>query len=216
MNHTIRLINANAVDGMQEVINANQWVDCIITNFNMDYFYEDTLEDTFIDVVNHMKAVLVSDGTVYIKVTVSQIPFVTHTFTENGFVLKNVLMIPINVEKHCCCRSSKYNDRGIEYFLFFGHSDYKLRFLNPTEHDEKTCNCNYSVTWDWFGGTDLISVYRKMMELSTDHSQVILDPFMDAGDVGVAAILQDRDFIGIEISRARYDDTKARLDDIGE
>ena len=55
-----------------------------------------------------------------------------------------------------------------------------------------------------------------MMEISTDHSQVVLDPFMDAGDVGEAAILQDRDFIGIEISRARFDDTKARLDDLGE
>ena len=44
MNHTVRLINANAIDGIQEVIGANQWVDCIITNFNMDYFYEDTLD----------------------------------------------------------------------------------------------------------------------------------------------------------------------------
>jgi DNA modification methylase len=55
-----------------------------------------------------------------------------------------------------------------------------------------------------------------MMKISTDHSQVVLDPFMDAGDVGEAAILQDRDFIGIEISRARFDDTERRLDDIGE
>ena len=58
MNHTVRLINANAVDGMQQIIDSNQWVDCIITNFNMDYFYEEDLKDTLQNVVQHMKAVL--------------------------------------------------------------------------------------------------------------------------------------------------------------
>ena len=105
---------------------------------------------------------------------------------------------------------------NLKYFLFFVHADSHPRYFNPVEHESMYCNCKFSANWDWFKGSTIIDAYRMMMEISTDHSQVVLDPFMDAGDVGEAAILQDRDFIGIEISRARFDDTKARLDDLGE
>ena len=98
MNHTVRLINANAIDGIQEVIGANQWVDCIITNFNMDYFYEDTLDETFNNVVCNMKAVLACDGSIYIGVKVSDIPFVSNVFEKCGFILKNILTIPLNIK----------------------------------------------------------------------------------------------------------------------
>ena len=215
MNHTVRLINANAIDGIQEVIGANQWVDCIITNFNMDYFYEDTLDETFNNVVCNMKAVLACDGSIYIGVKVSDIPFVSNVFKKCGFILKNILTIPLNNSK-TPCRPTKYIDEDLKYFLFFVHADSHPRYFNPVEHESMYCNCKFSANWDWFKGSTIIDAYRMMMEISTDHSQVVLDPFMDAGDVGEAAILQDRDFIGIEISRARFDDTKARLDDLGE
>ena len=39
---------------------------------------------------------------------------------------------------------------------------------------------------------------------------------MDNGDIGEAAILQDRHFIGIEISAARFEDTNSRLAELGE
>ena len=112
--------------------------------------------------------------------------------------------------------TAKYIDEDLKYFLFFVHTDSHPRYFNPVEHESMYCNCKFSANWDWFKGSTIIDAYRMMMEISTDHSQVVLDPFMDAGDVGEAAILQDRDFIGIEISRARFDDTKARLDDLGE
>lgn len=215
MNHTIRLINANAVDGMQQVIQSNQWVDCIITNFNMDYFYEEDVKCTFKNVVCHMKAVLADNGCVYIGVKVSDIPFVTHVFEKCGFTLKNIITIPL-LGAEIPCRPTKYVDENLKYFLFFVHADHNPRYFNPVDHESIYCNCKFSANWDWFKKDNIIDVYRMMMEISTDHSQVVLDPFMDAGDVGEAAILQDRDFIGIEISRARFDDTERRLDDIGE
>lgn len=215
MNHTVRLINANAVDGMQQIIDSNQWVDCIITNFNMDYFYEDSVRNTLKDVVHHMKAVLACDGSIYIGVKVSDIPFVSHIFEKCGFTLKNIITIPL-LGAQIPCRPSKYVDENLKYFLFFIHSDHHPRYFNPIEHESPYCNCKFSANWDWFNGNTIIDAYRMMMEISTDHSQTVLDPFMDAGDVGEAAILQDRDFIGIEISRARFDDTERRLDDLGE
>lgn len=215
MNHTIRLINANAVDGMNQIIQANQWVDCIITNFNMDYFYEDQVNCTLKNVAQHMKAVLTSDGCIYIGIKVSDIPLVSHVFEKCGFTLKNIITIPL-LGAEIPCRPTKYVDENLKYFLFFVHSDHHPRYFNPVEHESIYCNCKFSANWDWFEGATVIDAYRAMMEISTDHSQVVLDPFMDAGDVGEAAILQDRDFIGIEISRARFDDTERRLDDLGE
>lgn len=212
MNHTVRLINANAVDGIKEVIDDNKWVDSIITRFNMDYFYEDTLEETFDCVVKCMKAVLVSDGTVYIEVPLKYIPIVSYLFTKNCFVLQNIITIPANPVK--CCHPKKYIDNN-KYILFFTHKEYPARYMNPVEHDENTCMCQFSSNWSWFEGSD-IDAYRMMMRISTDPHQVILDPFMNEGDIGVAAILQDREFIGIECGRARLDDTYMRLADLGE
>ena len=215
MNHTVRLINANAVDGMQQIIDSNQLVDCIITNFNMDYFYEEDLKDTLQNVVQHMKAVLACNGSVYIGVKPSDIPVVSYIFEENGFTLRNIITIPLPGVQ-IPCHPTRYIDENLKYFLFFTHTEGNPRYFNPVEHESPYCQCEFSANWDSFKGSTIIDAYRMMMEISTNHSQAVLDPFMDAGDVGEAAILQDRDFFGIEISRARFDDAKARLDDLGE
>lgn len=214
VNHTVQLINANALEGIHQLIQRNTWVDSIITTFNMDYFYDDTVEETLKNVACHLKAILSSDGTIYIKIKVNQIPLVSRIFDLCGFKLVNILTIPI-IGAKIPCHPKKYIDENLEYFLFFTHKEYPARYMNPVEHNEDTCNCKFSANWTWFNGT-LIDVYRMMMKISTNHSQVVLDPFMDSGDVGEAAILQDRSFIGIEISKARFDDTKRRLQELGE
>ena len=214
VSHTVQLINANAVEGMRELIDRNVWVDSVITTFNMDYFYENKLNETLTNVANHIKAVLATDGTVYIRLKVEQIPLVSYIFECCGFKLNNIITVK-TIKEDACCRPTKYIDNDLEYFLFFTQKCGNPRYMNPVKHDSDTCNCNFSANWTWFEGT-LIDVYRMMMEISTDHSQIILDPFMDAGDVGEAAILQDRGFIGIEISKARFDDAERRLQELGE
>lgn len=214
VNHTVQLINANAVDGICSLILKNIWVDSVITKFNMDYFYEDTVSDTLKNVAAHLKAILVSDGTIYVELEVKYIPLVSHIFEEAGFCLRNILTVSKTVEK-VPCHPKKYIDENLTYILFFTHKEYPSRFMNPVEHNEKGCNCKFSANWSWFSGTS-IDMYREMMKISTNHGQSILDPFMDAGDVGVAAILQDRNFFGIEISKARFDDAKRRLQELGE
>lgn len=211
MTHTVRLINDNALDGMEQI---DTLVDCVLTVFNRDYFYDDTLEETLTNVACKMHHLLTGDGVVYIKVKVPDIPLISYVFTKCGFTLKNIITIPLLGGK-VPCHPSKYIDDNIEYFLFFHKSDKCYRYLNPVEHDSNGCNCQFSANWSWFTGS-MSDVYRTILKISTRHSEVILDPFMDAGDIGEAAILQDRNFIGIEISRARFDDTKRRLEELGE
>lgn len=214
MNHTIQLINANALDGIDELISANKWVDCILTKFDREYFYDDTIEETTIALADHFSAVLVSDGSVYVQVDLKDIPLVSYNFCNHGFKLQNILTVPVVAEVGCY-HAKRYVDDNIIYFLFFTRSDSPARYFNPTDNGKAGCMCHYPITWDWFKG-DIIAAYREMLKISTDHADVVLDPFMNYGDTGVATIDQDRHYIGIEISRARYEDAKRRLDENGE
>lgn len=218
VNHTVQLINNNAVDGIREVIARNIWVDCIITKFDMGYFYEDTLEDTLAEVAQSMSAVLASDGTVYIQTAFKYIPLVSNIFEHNHLKLQNILLIPSQYLEHCkgtCGRMNCYDDNDVNYVLFFSQKCTSPRLLNPLNTDDKACGCKIPSYWNWFSGSE-IAAYRNMMKISTDHGNTVLDPFMNYGDTGVAAIRQDRNYIGIEVSRARYEDAKRRLQELGE
>lgn len=214
MNHTIQLINNNAANGLEELSTQNRKVDCVLTTFTMDYFYEDTVKEVLEGLGCQLKNILIGDGSIYIRLKIDYIPLVSYVFQKCGFNLKNILTIPILGVKtpH---HPKKYIDENLEYFLFFTHKDSSPRYLNPVKHNENACSCKFSANWSWFEGS-LLDAYRMILKISTNHSDVVLDPFMDAGLVGEACILQDRNFIGIEISRARFDDTKRRLDELGE
>ena len=214
LNHTIQLYNYPAVQGMCDLINKNVWVDCIITEFRRKYFNEETIQEELACVANHMSAILASEGTVYIKVCLEDIPLVSEIFVNHCFRLKNLLTIKIPVE-HPICRTNKYIDCGVNYVLFFGRADHNSSYFNATKYSpDKTCH--YTSDWSWFTGETMIDAYRAMIAINTKHADTILDPFMYLGDVGVAAIQQDRHFIGIEENRICFDYAKKRLDELGE
>lgn len=218
VNHTVQLINNNAVDGIKEVIARNIWIDCIITKFDMGYFYEDTFKDTLAEVAQNMSAVLASDGTIYIQTEFKYIPVISSVFENNYLKLQNILQIPSQYlkGKNCVCgRMNCYYDNDVNYVLFFSQKCSSPRLLNPLNTDDKACGCKISSYWNWFSGSE-IAAYRNMMKISTDHGNTVLDPFMNYGDTGVAAIRQDRNYIGIEVSAARYNDAKKRLQELGE
>ena len=114
LNHTIQLYNYPAVQGMCDLINKNVWVDCIITEFRRKYFNEKTIKEELACVADHMSAILASEGTVYIKVNLEDIPLVSEVFVNHCFRLKNLLTIKIPVE-HLICRINKYIDCGVNY-----------------------------------------------------------------------------------------------------
>lgn len=214
VNHTVQLINANALDGIHTVIDRGIKVDCIITRFNREYFYEETMRDTLKDVAKHLCCALIDDGTTYVELALKDISIVLDVFSSVGFNLLNILTIPKKYDKKPC-HPKKYIDDDLNYALFFSKQCSVPRYINPIMNSEDKCSCQISANWSWFSGTNIDS-YREMMKISTDHGQIVLDPFMDNGDVGVAAILQDRNFIGIEISKARFDDAQRRLAELGE
>lgn len=73
-------------------------------------------------------------------------------------------------------------------------------------HVEKTGHpCQYPV-----------AIPSRLIRALTNPEAVVLDPFMGSGSTGVAAILEDRSFIGIEKESAYFKIAKKRLSDADE
>ena len=57
-----------------------------------------------------------------------------------------------------------------------------------------------------------LELMRKLIRIHTNEDDVILDMFCGSGTTGVAALMENRKFIGIEISEEYFNITKNRID----
>lgn len=58
-----------------------------------------------------------------------------------------------------------------------------------------------------------VMLLDRLIRLTSNPSDIILDPFMGVASTAVACKLNDRNFIGYEITKKYYDDGVKRLDD---
>lgn len=58
-----------------------------------------------------------------------------------------------------------------------------------------------------------LHIIETLVRNSSLPGQVVLDPFMGSGTTGVAAVMQDRDFIGIEIKKDFYETAEKRIEE---
>lgn len=63
-----------------------------------------------------------------------------------------------------------------------------------------------------FTGEKRVQPYQAIIRAFPEH-KLIVDPFMGSGSTGLAAICEDRDFIGVEIDRQRFVYARSRLED---
>lgn len=57
-----------------------------------------------------------------------------------------------------------------------------------------------------------VSILRKMITIASKEDDVIFDPFMGVGSVGVAALNENRRFIGVEINPVYFRAAKQRIE----
>lgn len=57
-----------------------------------------------------------------------------------------------------------------------------------------------------------LSILKKMIEIASNVDDIVFDPFMGVGSVGVAALELFRKFIGVEIDRIYFDAAKERIE----
>ena len=55
---------------------------------------------------------------------------------------------------------------------------------------------------------------EHFVSILSDEGNVVLDPFMGSGSVGVAAVRLNRKFIGIEIEEKYYDIADSRIEEV--
>lgn len=57
-----------------------------------------------------------------------------------------------------------------------------------------------------------LALLEKLVYVHTNEGQTILDPFMGSGTTGVAAVKNNRKFIGVEIDAEYFELSKERLE----
>ena len=58
-----------------------------------------------------------------------------------------------------------------------------------------------------------VALLQRLVELSSDHGGIVIDPFMGSGATGQAAMRAGRKFIGIEIDEKYFDISCRRIED---
>lgn len=59
-----------------------------------------------------------------------------------------------------------------------------------------------------------LRLMSQLISIHTNEGDTVLDPFMGSGTTGVAALKQNRNFIGIELSEEYYDISNKRLKEV--
>lgn len=59
-----------------------------------------------------------------------------------------------------------------------------------------------------------VSILKKVIQIASNANEIVFDPFMGVGSIGVAALELGRRFIGVELENNYFDAAKKRIDNI--
>lgn len=57
-----------------------------------------------------------------------------------------------------------------------------------------------------------VSILKKLIKIASNQDDIIFDPFMGVGSIGVAALQMNRKFIGVELDKTYFEASKRRID----
>ena len=113
--------------------------------------------------------------------------------------------------------SNKYLS-DTEYLLYFrkgsgkcfpqSYEDAQTYYIAPINHKDKKLYGHPTIK--------PLDITEKIIRNSTRTGQLVLDPFMGSGTTGVAALQNNRSFIGIELNAQYFDIAKRRIDEVGQ
>ena len=222
----------DCVEGMRERV-ADDSVDCVITDppYGIDYdasvhvgidggenydtsIEGDEMEDTLSlwrDFLTEAQRVLKPDGHIYTfsspRETVRLQPIV-----EDVFNFKNKLIWEKNNHTNPPDIRANYGYK-YEELLYACQSDGSPRSMNSFSTNILTFDRPVSGEYD-HPTQKPVPLISFLVEQSTSEGDRILDPFMGSGTTAVAAIQNDRDYVGFEVDADNYRDVIERR--IGE
>ena len=219
LNHSVELINSDYKTALNELVTKGTKVDCVIMNPVVGSILKGDLASNIEELAKLLVQVTYNNTHLFCVVHEKNITDILNGMTQGGYTLRDILTIPIVPENlpavYCTLPNRRYfeNKGTVQVLHMTVGSGSKLRVTDLVNGENSAI---YPANWSsWFKGT-LIDAYKTMMEISTDHSDIVLDPFMFTGSIGVACIQQDRKYIGIEESGHFYRQAKLSLDIVGE
>lgn len=114
-------------------------------------------------------------------------------------------------------KSSKFHTSDIEYIIRIYESGVSLNKVLTT--DLSKSDINYYLKRQSaqqpkgeHGTMKPVELLQRLIKVSSDENDIILDPFMGSGSVGVACQNTNRNFIGFEIDDTYFNIAKERLE----
>lgn len=111
--------------------------------------------------------------------------------------------------------SNKYLS-DTEYLLYFrkgkgkcfpnSYDDAKTFYIAPINHKDKKIYGHPTIK--------PLPFTEPLIRNSTKENQIVLDPFMGSGTTGVAALKNNRKFVGVELNDTYFDITKKRIEEV--
>ena len=222
----------DCVEGMRERV-ADDSVDCVITDppYGVDVDvsggmnrtkdaehtgsvdndgYEEAL-DTFRDTLAEIDRVLDDDGLLYVFASWKTYPEFATMIKSHGYNIFNCLVWVKSDTTPFTAYHGKYQYQH-EFCIFAGRDD--ARHLNETpsdvmEYDEARFSDvdDQVTTHPTQKPFQLISDFIKQ---ATDPDDLVCDPFMGSGTTAVAAVQNDREYVGFEVDADNYRDVIER------
>jgi len=220
----------DCVEGMRERL-ADDSVDCVVTDppYGIDYdaskhmgvedgkHYEkgiesDEIEDTVAlwhDFLAEVSRVLKPDGHVYCFTPVKEIPRLQPAI-EDHLTFRNRLVWVKN--NSTISPDSADNYMWVYEDIFYATQD-NARDLNSFE--DNILEYDKPNSGEYTHPTEKpVPLMAHLIKQSTREGDTVLDPFMGSGTTAVAAIQNDRDYVGFEVDADNYRDVIERR--IGE
>lgn len=147
--------------------------------------------------------VLASDADFYVIVNDKNVQECLNVATDTGFQLHNIL-----VWDKGNVTPNRWYMKGCEFILYFWKG--KARPINNKGSSQMIRIPNVR---NRIHPTEKpVELFRVFIGNSCNPGDVVLDPFMGSGSSGVAALLTECSYIGIEYDNGYYTDAKKRIE----
>jgi DNA modification methylase len=220
----------DCVEGMREKIGEGE-IDCIVTDppygidvdmqgglecvnqvrdkgtVDNDQSLEETL-DLFRDVLTEASRVVSEDGHLYVFASWKTYPEFATLITNAGFEVRNCLIWKKKNKNHTPGFVGDKPLYGYNHeFCIFAVAGGGRTLSEPQEDVLEYPEARFedtSKTETAHPTQKPVGLLSRLIELSTSDGGKVLDPFMGSGTTAVAAIQNDRDYVGFELDEDNY------------
>jgi DNA modification methylase len=178
-------------------------------------------------VLHELKRVLKPNGQIYIFCSTAQIPLYMELFKKSWFFRNLIVWNKTNPAP----RISKTNFVFANEYIIYGVNE-QVKLSTITFNYQKHCEMNNTVITSSLQGKERVKkkdsrgafhptqkplfVLKRLIEISSNKGDLVLDPFMGVGSTAVACKKLGRNFVGCELSHAYVTQANKRLESPSE